>query len=258
MSHEIEKEIAFWNRNNLVSDLHKQTHPFHRLESKSCTDRLTEVLGTSTRIHFESLICVVGEVHLMENGDLLVLNGFHFNQVWRILALTISNRFRKSCLTICSEGLSSSLHAEEHVQFFKEHVTASKATTTKPQQLPSSFFTLLVAIVCQLLEKLTINFITECFLCQWMLHNSVGKLSGLTSLVTIRQITHVLHDSLIDLNGLVVEILVGANLLQKGLFERIPRKAPLIEGLLALFTTKCSRHRLFRRWTEMVHSKFFK
>mmetsp|Transcript_14911 Transcript_14911/g.38197 ORF Transcript_14911/g.38197 Transcript_14911/m.38197 type:complete len:303 (-) Transcript_14911:5129-6037(-) len=240
--HKVKEEVAFGNRNHLVGDLDKEAHPLDRLEAETSANSLTKVLGAGARVNLKGLVRVVREVHLVKDRDLVVLDGLHLDEVRRVLALSVADRLGKPGLAVGRERLTGRLHPEKHVELLQQRVAAGKATAAKPQEFPSTVLALLVAVVGELLEKLAVHLVPKGLLSQRVLHNSIRQVSALTGLVAVGQVTHVLHDRLVDLHGLVVQVLVRANLLEQRLLDRIATKAPGVERLLPLFAAKGARH----------------
>lgn len=55
MSYEIKEEISFWNRNDFIGDLNKQTKTFGRSQIESLRNVLAKVFRSSRWVNFERL-----------------------------------------------------------------------------------------------------------------------------------------------------------------------------------------------------------
>lgn len=72
---EIEEEIFFRHRNDLVGDLDKKTESFVRFECQPLRYTLAKVLGPSGRINFERLVeAKTKRIRLTLAGFLITLN----------------------------------------------------------------------------------------------------------------------------------------------------------------------------------------
>jgi hypothetical protein len=87
----------------------------------------------------------------------LVLNGLNLNLMWRILSLTMTQRFLKSLNRVERDGMTP--RTQEKRQLFHQGLTANEESTREPHQFPASFFAQSVSIVGQLFHDLAVNFV---------------------------------------------------------------------------------------------------
>lgn len=95
VANKVKEKVTLWHTDHFVSNLDEEAEAFSRSQIQPLCNIETEVFGACTRVHLECLISVVGKVHFMEDLRGFVLNGFHFNQMWRVLSLPISRHVRR-------------------------------------------------------------------------------------------------------------------------------------------------------------------
>ena len=72
-----------------ISDLDEQAETFGRLQVETTCDTLTEVLRACTGVDLERFIRVIGKINFVKYLSRLLLNGFDFHLMWRVLATAV-------------------------------------------------------------------------------------------------------------------------------------------------------------------------
>ena len=111
-----------------------------------------------TLLLFLYLVCLIGEVNLVEYLSSFVLNCFNFYMMRRKLPLSLSGCSLDPLETVECDGMTASV--EEVGQLLHQALAAVEEASGQPEQLPATLVTPAYWIVSQLLHDLAVNFVS--------------------------------------------------------------------------------------------------